>query len=252
MWPIFARVSQAEKAIKKLIEETAGVYHVPDSGPGPQYVIEGNRINGFFGEVSANQLISGDDLASEIGLTAGTAFNSDAGWLKVVYREKVLFVAKKPFRYELSWEDIYDVGAIGELAEPYNGTVAQDAEVTINGDTYRVRLLKGGEDDTEADKEGAYGRNEWNTIMYSLVSCADDGHLGAMIGQLWASYSNDDVGIGGESGPDGKAIWCQETDPDDSSRRVRRGFARVSDWITSSSDSSRTSRGWRPVLQLID
>jgi len=202
-------------------------------------------------EVSANQLISGDDLASEIGLTAGTAFNSDAGWIKYEFNGKTCYMAKRPFRHDLSWEDIYNVGAVGELAEAPNGTVDQDAEVNIDGKTYRVRLLRGGAEDTEADKEGAFGENEWNTIMYAIVACADDGHLGVKAGNWWASYSNDDVGIGGESNPDGRRSWCQETDPNDSSRRVVRGAGRVSGWSTSSSDYSHTNNGWRPVIELI-
>lgn len=250
-WPVFARVAQAERSLAQKIEDALGAYHVPDSGPGPEYVVAGDRINGFFGEVSANDLIDGDSLASDLGLTAGTGFNSDAGWLKVIYQKAVLFVAKRPFRYDLSWEDIYNVGAVGPLAEAPNGSVDQDAEIEIDGNTYKIRLLKGGEDDTEDDKEGAYGQNEWNTIMYSLIACREDGHLGAKVGQLWANYSNDDLGIGGQSDPDGRRCWCQETDPNDSDRRVYRGAFHVSDFDTVSATSSNALYGWRPVLQLI-
>ena len=230
----------AIKSDTESILDGLAVYHIPNSGPGSEYVIEGNKINGFLGEVPADLLITGDALASQLGLTAGTAFNSDAGWLKVLYMGKVLFVAKRPFRYNLSWDRINAVDG-----------VYGNRTIDIGSNTYRVRLMKGGENDTGSAKEGAYGRNEWNTIMYSLISCARVGHLGAKVGQLWNSYTNDQLGIGGESNPDGSYTWCQETDPNDSSQRVCRGSSSVSGFVSYSSYAVGSVFGWRPVLELV-
>ncbi len=52
--------------------------------PGPGYLAAGSMNEGYFGFVSAGQLISGASLAQAIGLSAGTSQFSDAGWLKWV------------------------------------------------------------------------------------------------------------------------------------------------------------------------
>ena len=43
---------------------------------------------GFFGEVPASELITGDALASQVGISGGTSQNSTAGWLKFAYKGK--------------------------------------------------------------------------------------------------------------------------------------------------------------------
>ena len=215
---------------------------------------EGEISYKFLGEMPANHLITGDDLASELGLTAGTGFNSDAGWLKYVRNGKTCYMATRPFRYDLSWEDIYDVGAVGDKAEKppdYEEEVEQDAEIEKDGQKYKVRLPYGGEGDTEDAKEDEFGSNEWNTVMYALAACIDDGHLGVKAGYWWGNYLNDELGIGGDSNPDGRRNWCQETDPDDEDLRVVRGTFRVSHFNTHTSSSSNSINGFRPVLELL-
>jgi hypothetical protein len=66
-------------------------------------LLAGTYEHGYYGEVPAGEFITGDQLATQVGLTAGTAFNSDADWLKFSLDNRTLYVAKKPFRYNLSW-----------------------------------------------------------------------------------------------------------------------------------------------------
>lgn len=101
--------------------------------PGSKVVIAGNPDYGFFGEVSAEELINGDDLCNLIGLTAGTSQNSDAGWLKVIDGDKMLLIAKRTFRYSISRDAINDVRA------------AYGRIITIDDVKYIVRLLSGSE-----------------------------------------------------------------------------------------------------------
>jgi len=216
---------------------------------------EGEISYKFLGEMPANHLITGDDLASELGLTAGTGFNSDAGWLKYVRNGKTCYMAKRPFRYDLSWEDIYDVGAVGDKAKKpldYEEVVEQDAEIEKDGQKYKVRLLYGGKHDTGDAKEDEFGSNEWNTVMYALAACIDDGHLGVKAGYWWGNYLNDELGIGGDSNPDGRRSLCQEIAPDDEYNRVARGTFNVSYFFTPPSSASHPRLGFRPVLELLE
>ena len=59
---------------------------------------------GFYGVASAEELISGADLCTALGLTAGTLQHSDAGWLKYANGGTIDYVAKKAIRHSISWE----------------------------------------------------------------------------------------------------------------------------------------------------
>src|SRR5690554_5978523 len=76
-------------------------------GPGPQELIAGNPGAGFYGEVPVSELITGDLLASTIGLTEGTVLHSNEPWLKFALDGKTLYVAKKPFRHSIPWDQIH-------------------------------------------------------------------------------------------------------------------------------------------------
>lgn len=131
--------------------------------PGSKVVIAGNSDYGFFGEVTAAELISGDALAALLGLTAGAGQNSNAGWLKVVDNGKMLLIAKQALRYNVSWNNINAVKAVF------------GRKVTIGGVNYIVRL---------------FSSTEWDRFMYPL-------HVD--FGQ-WAQYTNADLNVGTGNG----------------------------------------------------
>ena len=80
--------------------------------PGPTKLIGGNLQAGFYGEVSTSDFITGDKLARMIGLTAGISQFSNEPWLKFSYMGKTEFIAKKTFRYSVSWNSINAVNAV--------------------------------------------------------------------------------------------------------------------------------------------
>jgi hypothetical protein len=145
-------------------------------------LVAGTYEQGYYGEVSSVDFINGDALATQIGLTTGTAFNSDAGWLKFSLDYKTLYVSKRPFRYSVSWDQINAVGAVF-------GTT----QVTINGKTYKVRLLKGrGDNLINAAVKGydvpATHGSEWNRLMYHVA--------GAPLGNASNSLASEGITLG--------------------------------------------------------
>lgn len=162
-----------------------------------------------------------------------------------------LYVAKKPYRYNLNWSQINAANA-----------VFGDRTVVINGSEYKVRLLK------SVASDNAYtGRNnnfdpveaydsEWNRLMYPIHSgnhtdarnpspVSDEGiNFGSL-----ARYTDADLAVD-LSMDNGSRSWCQETPT--TTTRVGRGVRGVSflSWYTASSDS--TQNGWRPVLELVE
>lgn len=164
---------------------------VPDYAgiPGANEVIAGSLTLGYFGVVSANDLISGDDLCSAIGLTAGTSQFSDAGWLKYAIGGKVLFVAKKTIRHSVSWDNIDAVGA-----------VFGDKNIILNGIKYAVRLLS---------------TQEWDKLIYPVHK---------NYGQ-WAQFEDTDIQVNYSVSGNGCYAWTSTTS---GSTHVSRGSHSVS------------------------
>ena len=206
----------------------------------------------FLGEVATVNFINGEALASAIDLDAGIAQHNDSPWLHFVLDGKTLYVAKKPYRYNLSWDHINATGAVF-------GT----RTVTIKGLIYKVRLLKSATGDRYTgssnvlDPVETYG-SEWNRLMYPIHS---GEHIdtrnpspvsgeGLYFGTL-AQYADTDLVVDGIAG-NGSRSWCQEIPRFNTGFRVHRGYDGVSylNWNTASSVVS--SYGWRPVLELIE
>lgn len=126
---------------------------------GPAVLEGGDHWRGFYGEVTAQELISGDALAAMLGLTAGNARNSEEGWLKFAHRGNRLFIAKKTFRGAISWNNIDAVGA------------AFGKKVRIGNAIYLCRLMS---------------TTEWNDLIYPIHEEFDE----------WADYTDADIQIG--------------------------------------------------------
>lgn len=179
---------------------------------GSNTIVAGDSSYGFYGEVSATDFISGDDLASAIGLSAGTSQNSDAGWLKVVDGNKMLLIAKKTFRHTISWDNINAVNAVF-------GSI-----VTIDGVKYILRLLSAA---------------EWDRFMYPLHTSHPNS------APVWASYSDSDLLVSSSYG-NGSYSW---TSTPQSSYRVVRGSSGVTYSSDKAPSSAGNTYGWRPVLE---
>ena len=92
--------------------------------PGPKTLLKGDSEAGFYGfvqpkemgEISsnpqANRDYSGANLALALGLSAGTAFNSDVPLMKFHYKGKVLFIPLTGYRHSATWDQIYAAGLV--------------------------------------------------------------------------------------------------------------------------------------------
>ena len=215
---------------------------------------------GFFGEVSASDLITGDALASQVGISQGTSQHSTAGWLKFAYKGKVQFVAKKPIRHSISWDAINTAKCVyGDSG---------DKTVTIGGMTYKVRLLRALEPSNDpktvaSANSGAVNHgSEWNRLMCQIHEQAIDkswdypDNIENDIGILEHNLGNgaqgmyNDADLVVKSG-DGRLSWCQEIGTS-TSYHLYRGNVGVSYSHGSSSSGANSGCGWRPVLGFLN
>ena len=222
-------------------------FGVKGSGGDPTELLYGTLEHGYYGEVEAESFITGDQLATQVGLTAGVSINSDAGWLKFSLDYRTLFVAKKPFRHSITWNELDAIGAVF-------GTT----QITINGKQYKVRLLKGRGDGLSTTISDGFDTlpthgSEWNRLMYHVSGkpFANASNTLASEGITegdWAQFSEDELLTNYTYG-NGSYSWCQDTI---GTARCVRGYYGAS-LINNVSRTLRTTNcGWRPVLELVE
>jgi hypothetical protein len=271
---------------------TLGDFWAEPDTPGGNYddmVAAGNydetTDTGYMGLATSTELVDGVTLANDIGLTAGTAFNSDAGWLKFYVGPnadcnkdavaKVVFIAKKTLRYNLKWDYIYLAGAVygtgdnGPATASTGTSATQNAEVTYGGVTYKVRLMTGSATDPAVEAlnnhqctDDAGGGSEWNDLLYrvhtAVPNCTDptigmDGgyettrHGGPQDGNNWANFTNAELQV---TSGNGTYTLCQERGLI-TTRRVVRGYFGVAGFYAFIAYSTYTNAGWRPVLEVV-
>jgi hypothetical protein len=232
----FSKIMHNGNEIGKVLHQGKTIWQASD-------LIAGNMEAGFYGEVPASEFVTGNALATAIGLTAGTAINSTQPWLKFALNGKTLYVAKKHFRHKISWDNINAVGAV-------YGTKT----VAIGGQTYKVRLLKTSLIDPMSDPfdwAEVIG-SEWNKLMHPI-------HVKAGT-QSWSRNQgvDPDVVNWGINYTDVDletnvyASYCQEKIG--TSNVISRGFPGV-DHDASSGGSGppaiTSKQGWRPCLELV-
>ena len=215
--------------------------------PGPKMLIGGTMAAGYFGTVPSSEFISGEALAAEVGVSQGTAQHSNVDWFKFAYEGEILFRPMRAIRHSVTWNALDVAGCI------YGNTT-----ITIDGLTYRVRLMRGAltnpSNYTDPDR-GAIG-SEWNQLMLPIHERAAD--------QSWnyPQYAGPNVpnwGIGltdwdlltHNSLGDGSDVWCQEARGGLTVNRVTRGGLGVSNSRSFYIMDDGSSRGWAPVLELI-
>lgn len=258
--------------LKKIHSEVA----TSDIG-NPDTLSFGDMDRGFFGIIPASDFITGDALASELGVTQGTSQFPNTPWLKYAFKQEIYLVPLKAIRYSVSWDHLYLQGAVygdgltagEEGAEHHNLTSSsgtdltatkQDATVIVKGSRYRVGLLKGGASDplnsyNDSDRGSRGPENEWNALILPVHEKAAAGNWNY---NQYAPTSVPDWGVGFSDGDlmthnkfgNGSLTWCQESSDANPSLRVGRGYSGASSLFANDSAGAYGGRGWRPRLKL--
>lgn len=219
--------------------------------PGPLKLLAGNMQAGFFGIVPASELITGDALASAVGLSAGTSQNSATSWLKFAIDGKIIFSPMKPVRHSLAWGDL-------DAAKVVSG----EKTTLVQGKQFKVRLWKGANVNPATAPTGTVNhKSEWNKLMLPIHEESID--------KTWSYPANVESDIStwphnlgaGRQGMfsdqdllthyslgNGARSWCQEIT---SSNRLVRGGGGPS-WSSVFAWNEKSAYfGWRPVLEVV-
>lgn len=223
----------------------------PDSGPGSKVMLVGNlEDGGYFGRVSANEMLSSAELFNQILNVDNTDGSypqpsEDMYWVKFAYKGKYLFFPSSVIA-QTTWAGLYARGAV--YGDETTGTFppkdaplrTQDAVVVFEtaSDTFgfRPRLATFADEDpapAARSKDSEMGRLIWRTFKSSYSSGDwDELPTGTTTGQFdittyffWQNVRDSDV----------ESVWVSGAGTS----------------ATSSVAKTRSS-GWRPFLELID
>lgn len=197
----------------------------------------------YIGVTTASNLITGSALASLVGLVQGTSINSNTEWLNFKSCGKIIYVAKAPIRYSVSWNQLNLLGLV------YGSKV-----IKIGSNDYKVRLLKGRGDGLDTpviagvpDSDNSWG-SEWNSLMYRVTTPPSTNYLskeGYLLGE-WAKFTSTELGY---TNVNGNYSLCQDLAGDN--LVIARGNTTVLNFNTATKSAPSTQYGWRPVLELI-
>lgn len=224
--------------------------YFPNSGPGSKYLLTGNTEAGFFGEVSAADLIDGVDLLPLItSNTLVTQKVKDMVWLKYYFGNKVVFIAKQNLVGEVSWAQLYESGLI--YGTPDDGkypTANPTSQMTViqkqsEGRTWRLKLrtIRSATVDPYVGAATPYPESEWAKTILNSLSTSGVNRL--------ASYTLTDISAGGKYHTHAAESDSAAT----TSAMYVAGGAGGAITTRTSNPKASTAGGpqWRPVLELI-
>lgn len=210
---------------------------LPDFGPDIPYSRNGGVT--LYGLVAGN----GDTFSHDVDFLKGTSLPTmaNSGWIKCKIDNKLLFVARKPFRVGIKHSDI-----------------VPNTQLTIEGRQYRVRTLdydrpynqlhlSGG----TADPAILYG-SEWNRLMYRL--CKHTTKVQSGEGIVFGSLANlplEYLNLHGSSVTTGAYSVVRRLPNGYSFARYNHTGATTGTWVGTIA-SNPNAIGWRPVLELIE
>ena len=220
-------------------EADSKLYNAEASGVGPSVAsLQYDPITdtGFYGETTTADLYTGTQISTATAVTQGTLqFDTDP-WLKFYWHGQVLYIAKKPYRYAVSWDNINTANAVYGVTLGATGRT----RLTKGALQFDVKLMKGAtKDPSPATSPG----RQWDELIYRVAAEVPTGQVGAN----WGTYTSADLQITGN----GSYCWMQEVYQPDASTRVFRGGSSLSDFSNGTSSTANTNVGWRPCLALV-
>jgi hypothetical protein len=224
--------------------------YMPYTGPGPQTLLRGDWNFGYFGKMPMSDLFSAQECKVFAGGFAATVTeNTDAtlGWLKFVYKGKIIYIASQALFSTLTWEQLYRAGVIygnfpstdwAPYAKTTFGTIAQGKVVNRGDNAFVMRVptsraVMASTSAVAADQIGG----EYDLILsYAFQARNYPDTLG--LKQL------DDVT---------NASWITFSTDLQSSTCINRGSGTNPDLLNVSLNASATHslHGWRPLFELI-
>lgn len=136
----------AVKGTERLIGGPVTQAFYLDTGPGPQTILRGDWKSGYFGTVTKQDFFSTPELKMLLPTNQGNLFSYDPDfWYKFVYKGRIIFIPNTRHGYDRFYT-VYTAGMAygaddaGKVIPKGYSPVKQDAKVSKDGRSYRIRL----------------------------------------------------------------------------------------------------------------
>ena len=269
-----SRTNSFRVVLELVYREEEPYKRIPDSLPKAQaenFQYDSNTDTGYFGLVSAPDIIYGNDLAAVVNLSDGTLQNNDTYWLKFYWHGMLIYTPMKPIRYGILKDDLLSLNIVHGTPLSSKPTKA----VNISGNILHVGLLTGSTkapsenittsgDPQSTDNFTINVRKEigkgsmWNELIYRVHGTfVDDDvnnqgtlnyielHGGIQIGDNWDILSSDDLGIAQGNGSN---TICQEVNSSNPLESISRGYYFLPGVVRQNFNQRLPIFGWRPIL----
>lgn len=132
-------------------QQTMGYFS--NLGPGPQKILRGDWVRGYFGEIPNAEWVPATDVVDKIKAQlrslVGLSFNATSPtWYKFVYKGKILYFPSNNFIVSTNWQNAYNAGFVfgvdgpGALPTGAPGAVNQKVVIEIGGYQFLVRSAR--------------------------------------------------------------------------------------------------------------
>ncbi|QVW28676.1 putative virion structural protein [Erwinia phage pEa_SNUABM_8] len=162
--------------------QTQGYYS--NLGPGPQKVIRGDWVRGYFGEMTPAEWVTPVDVANKIkdqlksvvGMSFATS--TSGTWFKFVYKGKIILVNTTALVSATNWTNMYNAGFIygtddfGKTPTGDAGAVNQRCVIEVGGYQFLVRGVRMSDKPfTEyITTQEDFNKSEWKSTYARLKS----------------------------------------------------------------------------------
>lgn len=222
----FQQMVQYYPEIRTILDQSP---YKADYIPGPLTLKKGDQQRGYFGEAQSSEFgVFGDGsqigkgldattLAAQLNITQGTMTNNTVTWQKFYWQGDVWYIASKPIRYNVTWNDINAAGAVF-------GTTT----LKMSKGIFYPYLLTGGEVGNTSDD------NMWDKLLRPLLA-----------GGFWnTNYSADQLQFWRDR--NASYMWCQEGSTE--YKTIRQGSkGEIKSEMSASWRSDYAA--WRPALR---
>lgn len=200
-------------------------------GPGPSVLKYGDMDLGYFGLTNYLDIGTSADLAFRSGLTEGSDLEYAGYYVKYAWMSTICYMPLFYLRTLISWTHLNNNGCImgGKVIDTNSGH--QVAVRAISGST--INPTNSSSVSNVVNQPGMIG-SEWSTIISNLT----DG--------TWENYSLVDLGFNTVT------TWAKEyRTSSNPAEKLVLGVNQIDQWYFRDQGQT-TSRGWRPVLQLVN
>jgi len=218
--------------------------NMPYTGPGPTTIQTGTWERGFFGLVQASDMPSNPEFQAILG--SGVTNSNNAGWLKFIWKGKVMFAPLYRVLANISWNQLYLAGCVYGVTGPgpatgHGLTATDQRRVITKGEHDFVVRMPRCQSTADYSWAGVLRDtdSEWINMICSLFNQNSAGPAFDMADYLASTYFDATSTIFAEF-VGANAAYTSGTNP--TAVNAPNGSAGV---------RATANCSWRPVLELI-